>query len=249
MSRPTIRFLLLGVLAFAITLIALCPARWASSLLPAGVQCAAWSGSIWRGQCAGLRVSAAGPNPVADTLRWTVRPLSLLTAHLSADVQLEQAALQAQGRVTAGSGGSLAIEALEASGLLDKRLLAALPSGWSARLEVKAADIDYSGSQLRKLSGTFTARDLRDQRGTVLGDYQLQFPPQAAAPFTGQLRDLAGPLQLAAAVKVEANRSWQLDGTAVVRPGAPPSLARALDQLGTADLNGQRRISIAGTMN
>jgi hypothetical protein len=249
LSRPTVRFLLLGVLAFAITLIALCPARWASSLLPAGVQCAAWSGSIWSGQCDGLRVNSAGSAPVADTLRWTLRPLALLTAHLSADVRVEQAALQAQGRVTAGRGGSLSIEGLEASGLLDKRLLAALPTGWSARFEVKAADIDYAGTQLRKLAGTFTARDLRDQRGTVLGDYQLQFPQQAAAPFNGQLRDLAGPLQLAATVKVDANRSWQLDGTALLRPGAPPVLARALDQLGTADLNGQRRISIAGTVD
>lgn len=241
--------MLLGVVAFAITLLVLCPARWAATFLPAGTSCSSWSGSIWSGRCDGLRVNAAGAAPLADTLSWKLHPLALLRARVSADIELEQAAVQAQGRLTAGRGGSLQVESLNASGLLDKRLLAALPTGWSARFEVRDASVDYSGAMLRQLGGTFTARDLRDQRGTVLGDYQIQFTPQPAAPFTGQLRDLAGPLQLNATVRVEANRSWQLDGTAVLRPGSPPSLARALDQLGTADLNGQRKISIAGTVD
>jgi hypothetical protein len=212
------------------------------------VSCAGWSGSIWNGQCEGLRVAAAGAAPLADTLRWKLSPLALLRARASAEVELEQASVQAQARVTAGRS-AIRVEALNASGLLDKRLLAALPAGWNARFEVRDADIDYSGSVLRQLGGTFTARELHDQRGSVLGDYELKFAPQPTAPFSGELRDLSGPLQLSAIVKVEANRSWQLDGTAVLRPGAPPSLARALDQLGTADLNGQRRISIAGTVD
>lgn len=238
---------MLGVVAFAITLVALCPAKWAASFLPAGTSCTAWSGSIWSGQCDGLRVNALGAAPLADTLRWKLHPLALLRARASADVEVQHAAVQASGRLTAGRGGSLQVESLNASGLLDKRLLGALPSGWSSRFEVRDAAFDYSGGMLRQIGGTFTARELRDQRGTVLGDYQLQFAPQAEAPFNGQLRDLAGPLQLDATLRVEANRSWQLDGTAVLRPGSPPSLARALDQLGTADLNGRRKISIAGT--
>ncbi|HXS31491.1 MAG TPA: type II secretion system protein N, partial [Steroidobacteraceae bacterium] len=75
------------------------------------------------------------------------------------------------------------------------------------------------------------------------------FGPGASAPFKGQLRDLKGPLQLAATITVNADLGWQLDGTASLRAGSPPALARALDQLGGADINGQRRISIAGTFD
>ena len=46
--------LLLGLAAFALALIVVLPARWMGGVLPEGVQCDQWSGSVWRGQCSGL---------------------------------------------------------------------------------------------------------------------------------------------------------------------------------------------------
>jgi hypothetical protein len=249
-SRPALRLGLLGVLAFAIALIVLWPARWLAPALPAGMHCADWSGSLWRGQCAGFQWKMAGAAPLnIERTQWRLQPLALLRGRLQADVELVQAPLQAQGRISSGIGGRLKMEHLNASGVLNRKLLAALPAGWSMHFELKDAGIEYLGGALHALSGLAIARELRDAQGNALGDYQLQFAPQPAAPFKGQLRDLAGPLQLAATVTINADRSWQLDGNASLRPGSPPSLARALDQLGGADLNGQRRISIAGTFD
>ena len=244
------RIVLLGVLAFAISLVVLWPARWLAPALPPGMRCTDWAGSLWRGQCTGFKWSAAGAAPVSiDSLQWQLHPLTLLRGRVQADVELAQAAMQAQGRITTGMGGRLQVERLNASGVLDHRLLGALPKGWSTRAELKDVAFEYVGGALHALSGTGIARELHDERGTSLGDYQLQFGPGASAPFKGQLRDLKGPLQLAASITVNADLGWQLDGTASLRAGSPPALARALDQLGGADINGQRRISIAGTFD
>ena len=250
MTRPALRIVLLGLLAFAISLAVLWPARWMGPALPAGMRCADWGGTLWRGRCTGLQWSMAGTAPVnIDSVQWQLHPLVLLRGRVQADVQLAQAALQAQGRITTGAGGRLQVERLNAAGVLDHGLLSALPRGWSTRAELKDVAFEYVDGALRALHGTGIARELHDNQGTSLGDYQLQFEPQAAAPFRGQLRDLAGPLQLAAGLTLNADLGWQLEGTASLRPGSPPSLARALDQLGGADIHGQRRISIAGTFD
>jgi len=240
---------LLGLLAFAIALIVMWPARWLAPALPDDMHCADWSGSLWRGQCTGFQWQTGTAALGIETTQWRVHPLALLRGRLQADVELLQTPLQLQGRISSGLGGGVKVEHLNATGVLDRKLLAALPAGWSMHFELKDAGIEYRGGTLHELSGLAIARQLHDAQGNALGDYQLQFEPQPAAPFKGQLRDLAGPLQLAATVTINADRSWQLDGNASLRPGSPQSLARALDQLGGADLNGQRRISIAGTFD
>lgn len=248
--RRSLRVILLGAVAFIIALIVVFPASWLRGALPAGTQCASWSGSLWRGQCAGLTWSGAGKAPLQlDSLSWRVHPLALLRARLSLDAELRGAGIEASGKALLGTGNLLHVENLSATGVLDRKLLGTLPSGWKARLEARAISIDLQGRTLRQLAGTLTARELTDAQGTRLGDYQLQFTPQASAPFTGNLRDLGGSIALAAQLIINADRSWKLDGTASLRPGSPPQLARLLDQFNTADLSGRRRILLEGVVD
>jgi hypothetical protein len=241
---------LLGGVAFVIALLVVLPASWLRRALPAGAQCANWNGSLWRGQCNGFTWAAAGTPPVhLDSLSWRVHALALLRAHLEMEAQLNGAGIQARGNVLLGRNDLLRIDALSASGQINHNLLGALPSGWNATLEARDLAFELQGRVLRELGGTLTARELTDERGTHLGDYQLQFAPQPSAPFHGTLRDLGGPIELKAALLIKADRAWTLDGTASVRPGAPPQLARMLDQFNTADLSGRRRILLEGVVD
>jgi hypothetical protein len=248
--RRSLRVVLLGAVAFVIALIIVFPASWLRRALPAGTQCASWNGSLWRGQCTGLAWSAPGAPPVQlDSLSWRVHPLALLRARLALDAELNGAGWRASGKVLLGRGNLLHVEDLSATGLLDRNLLGALPAGWKARFEARAIALELRDRTLQQIGGTLTARELTDAQGTRLGDYQLQFAPQASAPFTGNLRDLGGPIALAAQLTIKADRAWMLDGTASLRPGSPPQLARLLDQFNTADLSGRRRILLEGVVD
>jgi len=241
---------LLGVVAFVIALLIVFPASWLRRALPAGAQCANWNGSLWRGQCNSLTLTIAGKPPVRiDALSWRLHPLALLRARLQMDARVSGAGAQARGKVMLGRGNLLRVDELSASGPIDHNLLGALPAGWHARMEARAVTLELQGRTLRQLAGTLTARELTDEHGMRLGDYQLQFAPQPAAPFTGTLRDLGGPIDLAAKLTIQTNRAWTLDGAATLRPGSPPQLARMLDQLNTADLSGRRRILLEGVVN
>lgn len=250
--RSRLRFILLGVLAFVIALLVVFPAAWVKGLLPPQLTCGSLAGSIWRGQCNALAFAPPGqPALRLDSLEWRLHPLSLLRARVQADVAVSGADIAARGEITARSGDYMEIAALSGNMLLDHARLAALPAGWSATAEAKDLSLGVSAGRITTLGGVLLARQLRDARGTGFGDFRLEFPRQDAAPFRGTLTDnggpQSGPMQLQSQLLLNADQSWQLRGTVVLRPGSPQGLASALDQLAPADLNGVRNFSLEGT--
>jgi hypothetical protein len=245
--RQRLRLILLGLLAFAIALVVVFPASWLRSVLPAPLSCTNLAGSLWRGQCLGLTIAQPGQTPFRlDSVSWKLHALSLLRARVQADVAVAGPELSAAALVTMQSGGRLRIANLSGSGALDHARLAALPAGWSASAEAQNLTLEIDAQQLTALSGVLLARQLRDARGTGFGDYRLEFPAQSESPFRGALTDQGGPMQLQAELQLNADQSWQLRGTVILRPGSPPGLASALDQLATADINGRRTFTVEG---
>jgi len=248
--RARLRFILLGLAAFVIALLVVFPAAWLKGLLPPQLTCGSISGSIWRGQCNALAFTAPGqPALRLDSLDWRLHPLALLRARVQVDIAATGNDLAARGVLTANSGGYIEVAGLSGSIGLDHSRLAALPAGWSARAEASNLSLGLSGGHITALGGVLLARQLRDARGTGFGDFRLEFPRQEAAPFRGTLADTGGPMQLRSQLVLNADQSWQLGGTVVLRPGSPQGLAAALDQLAPADLNGVRNFRLEGSAN
>jgi hypothetical protein len=242
-----LRHLLLGLLAFIAALVVVFPASWIKGALPPQVTCAALSGSLWRGQCAGLAFApTAGQHLRVDALDWKLHPLPLLQGRLQADINMTSPDLSARGEVQLGARGQIGVTGLSGRILLDHSRLAALPAGWSAQAEAREFSIGIENGRLTKLGGVLLARQLRDARGTGFGDFRLEFPLQDKAPFRGALGDEGGPMQLQSQLELNADQSWQLRGTIRLRPGSPPGLASALDQLAPADINGVRTFALEG---
>ncbi|HWL61505.1 MAG TPA: type II secretion system protein N [Steroidobacteraceae bacterium] len=242
--------LLLGLVAFALALLVVLPARWMNGVLPAGVQCGQWSGSIWRGQCVGLTMSDAGKVVMKlGALRWKLRPMALLGLKVSADFQSSWANGQATGRVAVSPGGTIQLRDMVASTLLDPTALGALPAGWSGRAELARGEFDWEGGTLGRLGGVLEVSGLTDRRGTDLGSYRLELPAGSTPPFTGQLVDTGGPVQVEAQFQLAADRMWSLEGRMRQRNPADIRLGRQLDMLGIADAAGWRRLSAAGDFN
>lgn len=243
-----LRFILLGLLAFVVALLVVLPASWFASALPPQLSCGSLSGSIWRGQCNGLALAQPDGQPLRlDTLDWRLHPLALLRGQVRADVTVAGADVAARGQLTLQSGGRLAVDALTGRVALDHARMAALPAGWSASAEARELSLQLAGGRIQALGGAVLAQQLRDSSGTGFGDFRLEFPPAQSPPFRGTLADMGGPMQLQAQLQLNADLSWQMQGTIRLRPGSPPGLAGALDQLAPADINGLRSFRLEGT--
>jgi hypothetical protein len=244
------RTVLLGLMAFLIALVVVLPASWIGALLPPIVQCEGWRGTLWRGRCRQLTVRPPGVPPVTlETAGWTLHPLPLLGARLSAEVVLTDARGDAAGHVELTRKGALLLREVSVRALLDSKLPTAMPAGWSARVEVSALDLQWQANQLTQLQGDLRFLDLRDERGRELGNYHVNFPATDTPPFKGQLNDEGGPFELQGAIELTMDRNWSLQGTVRPRAGADPSLTRYLQLLGGADPAGRYPLSATGSFN
>jgi len=245
-----LRTILLGLCAFLLALVVVLPASWVAKLLPAQVQCAGWRGSIWNGQCSGLRLALSGTTPVKlETLRWKVHPQALLRLALNADFQIIDAEGSAAGVLELGTGGRMTLQRVSLQAPFDRRFANMLPAGWTGRVEARDLALRLNDRQIEGIAGELQLRNLDDGRGGQLGSYRLVFAPQPAAPFSGALQDTGGPLAVAASLTIAADRAWVLEGTVATRAGAGETLRRSLDLLGPPDAGGRRRLSAAGSFN
>ena len=113
-----------------------------------------------------------------------------------------------------GTGSHLAISALTASGTIDRRLLPVLPAGWRGSFDARDVAFELRQQRLLQLRGIATVHGLQDGQGKQYGDYQLQLAPgKAMSPASGDLRSLAGPVTVAAKVRVAQDLNWTVDGT------------------------------------
>ncbi|MFO7326541.1 MAG: type II secretion system protein N [Pseudomonadota bacterium] len=239
--------LLLGLAAFLLVLLVAFPARWAAAFVPEAVQCAAWAGSVWRGQCREL-VLHDGGKPVMrlTSLNWQLRPLSLLSLAPAARVHSVWPEGEALGEVSVSASGQFRVRELSGRTALDRRFFGALPAGWRGQLDLRGFDLDWQDGIIGRLGGELLVSDLVDARGTALGSYRLVFEPAASPPFTGTLTDRGGPLEVSARLELTADQSWSLEGRMRARNQGDAALNRALDMLSFADAEGWRRLSAAG---
>lgn len=250
--RSRLGLILLGIIAFAIALLVVFPAAWVQGLLAPQLTCGNMGGSIWRGQCNAPTFAPPGQPAVhLDALDWRLHALSLLRGRVHAEVAVSGADLAVRGQLAAQPGGYVELTDVSGRIALDHARLAALPAGWSARAEASHLSVGIAGGRITRLGGVLLVRQVRDARGTAFGDFKLDFPQQDAPAFRGTLTDDGGtppgPLQLQSQLVLNADRSWQLRGTVILRPGSPQGIAGALDQLAPADLNGVRNFSLEGT--
>ncbi len=242
--------LILGLVAFALALIVVLPASWIEGALPSGVQCARWSGSVWRGQCNELTLSDGGKVVMKlASLGWKLRPMALLGLKVRADFQSRWSNGQASGQVALGPGGTIQLRDMMASMLLDPTALGALPAGWSGQARLERGEFDWKDGRLGRLGGLLDVSGLTDRRGTALGSYRLDMPAGGTPPFTGQLTDTGGPVQVEAKLELTADRNWSLEGRMRQRDAGDLRLSRQLDMLGSADASGWRRLTAAGDFN
>jgi len=246
-------WLALGVGAYLAFALSTFPAgtavRWLvpPPLVMNGIRGTAWSGSATSATIGGL--------PVQD-IRWHVRPWTLLTGRVGANVQ----ARLADGFVSTGltastsrvqfddlrGGTSLATLALvlPVRGMRGQASVALptleLENGWPVRiqgeLKLAALEIVPFGSN-------------GNSNYVPLGDYTVTFGEAPQGSIAARFVDNGGPLEVAGTLVVTPAREYTFDALIKPRDGAPRQLIDGLNLMtADPDPDGRRRLTLTGSL-
>lgn len=238
--------ILVGIGSFLAFLIASAPvAAIYPRLAPADspLQLSGLSGSIFSGSASA--VSYQGRN-IARPLNWRFSPLALIAARLGFDVDGSVDGLLFDGTVARTLGGNILVSSLAASGSL-KGLLAL--SG-DAQLPLDG-DVGIKLDRLtlvqqfpKQASGDISIAGLRWSLGRnplVLGDFALAVSTDAGV-IVAKIAPTAGSLDVGGEVRVNADRSYEVDLKVKARPDAEPAVQNLVRTLGQPDTEGYFRI-------
>lgn len=245
------RLLLAGpaVAVFVATLYLQLPAslllRWLPSPLPLP-----WStpggglvaeGTVWNGQLSGLGLLG---HPVGQ-IRWHLSPWRALCGQLAGAVEVEAGAGRRQGRMVAtvafGLDGTGTLTSLAGEWPL-ANLQPASRQSWRGQLQVDIARLHidagrFGGGEGRLRVTALTAPGTR----ATLGDFEVVWPEGSDQ---GRVRDLAGAVELRAALLRRPEDVWQLVGEAAPRPAAPAEVRQALLMFGPPDAGGRHPLRL-----
>jgi general secretion pathway protein N len=250
MSRPRL-WIALGLGAFFLLLLVTFPAQpLFGQLERLGVQASGVSGSLWKGQAAALRVGSLS----LGQLTWDLHVLKLLTGQASASVSVKQGDAFAQGDVSTGLTGHITLSDVTASWPLAALAAAGMPAGWNGLANLRLAELEIEGGIPVDVTGTIDLMNLVGpaNRPASLGSFQATFPAASASTHGGEgldadLKDLEGPIEVVAILRVGRDRSYVIEGQIATRPNAPSQVVSALQYLGEPDAQGRRPFSVAGT--
>jgi Type II secretion system (T2SS), protein N len=223
------------------------PAHWLAGALPANVRCEDASGTVWAGQCAQL----AAVGVVLQQVSWQLAPAELLHARIGGRLRIDDARLQADGQWSLGRAGDVQASAASARLTLPNPLVSAVPAGWSGQLQLQIDRAHLQQYRIIELLGRVQLTDLRQRQPPAeMGGYELLFAPGAAHGdvVDGTVRNLDGPLTLTGTLRLRPPGAYEFDGKVAVTAAASEELRRLVEQMGPADAQGQRVVSVAGTL-
>jgi hypothetical protein len=246
-------FLIVGIGAFLLFVIANVPARLGTDVLrSAGIDTGSASGTLWRGEVSSLRVVGLRLGRTS----WTLHPASLLMGRLAADIDIRLPGGFVRGRAEAGLNGRLALIDTEAASPLSglapllglpvtggeanasiQRLV--LEDGWptSAIAEIRVGNLPLA------LPGMAPEPDAMGSFAAVFDQPELG----EGDALAGQLRDLGGALEVSGGISLSPPNNYDIAGLLKPRNSAPPSLTQGLVLFGPEDAEGRREFSLSGS--
>lgn len=243
-------YLLAGVAAYLLMLVATFPARQAWRLAPAAARAVSFyalDGSVWAGRAAGARIGPLDFGP----LRWDVGllrlPLGQVRVYWSAAGDRGPAG---RGSVQVGLWGGLQLPDLTlrvpASAL--QRALP-VPVTLDGTLDLRLHGVEIAAGQLQHAAGTIAWRDaaVRWSGPVALGTLLLKLDPHAR-PLRGTLESRGGPLTLGGTVRLLPGGRLQLDAAVKPHADAPKALVAALRAGGAPDRDGRFHIRWNGRL-
>lgn len=245
-------YILLGLLAYAIFLVLLCPAGLlidqVSKRLP-GFSAQSVQGGAVQGTAQNVRLSATVR---LETLAWRLRLFPLLLGRLEYDLQLTAPELNIYGIASLGLGQKLRLAALNGQLPLPRAIALAgrPPPPLNGMLELDNVALrlnrDYRPAEA---SGLIHLRDLGTSFGNPLslGNFDIQLQTQASA-LVASVQDQGGPLQLNGSLTLDPDGRYRFTAQAAPRDQNNRELYQALSLLGRPEGDGKWMFDFAGNL-
>lgn len=245
---------LLGLLAYVLFLLLSLPAAqawsWVSSQVPA--QAYGLDGTVWNGQAAvvlqqGRRLEA---------VQWQLKPASLLTGRLRADIQARLPDGRLRGEITVSPGGRLAARQLRldmpAPELLQwAGLSGRVPVQVAGQLDALLRELAVDDTRLEQVDGLLNWHNAIARFGNIglpLGDLALRLEP-ATGGTNGTLVNQGGAIDLGGTLRLSPDGRFVLDLAVQAREGFDPEAAPALQLLGIPTDGRQIKARLSGNLN
>jgi hypothetical protein len=225
----------IGVLAFYL------PASWAAGALPPQVTCAELGGSVWSGECLGLKFNGGDLGDAS----WNLAPLSALGGRLTGDVEVNGGELKAHTRLDLRFNGSGELHDVAAQIPLSPQIIAGFPSNQRGRVVADLKRVVMNrGASLGSLEGTIELHDFRQVGANplTLGSYRVTF-----AANVGQLRDTGGPFAVEGTVSLTPPNAYLVQGYITGRTAEAEGLVREITLGARPDASGRSSFSFEGT--
>ncbi len=250
-----IRYLLLGLVAYAVALVATFPAKHAWSLAAPrleqsglGVGLSSLSGTVWSGRAEQVSLGTR----VLGRVSWEIAPWSLLLGRLEAKSQLQTAGGYANGRLAVDPGGHLEIAALDGQLPLAELLqyLPQVPAVVKGQLALNLRQVTVEGGRLTGASGAVTwhQAEVTVPKPMALGTFRMEIATAEDGGLKGEIKDAGGAVEAEGTLTMSPQGAYRLDVLLKARPEAPAELAQALGFIGRPDPQGRVRFAYSGRM-
>lgn len=256
-----VRLLLLGMLAYIISLVFLFPAaplveRIKPNIKP--VELAGVSGKLFSGQVASVNYADDLLPLEFQNVAWKLAPGSLLKGGTGADVSFDGYGGSGQGQVRRQFNGDINVSdfVFDASAKELEVLLPGPVAEFSGKINGQLDSVVLANQLLQTMRGTLTWNDAvivtrlyGPEIAANLGKFDIDITPESNNTHTIKLTSSGGDLSLDGSVLMAVNGDYTTNLLLTPSANAPRELVQVLQQRTRPDGGGRFRIQHSGNVN
>ena len=244
--KAALKGVLLGLVAYLVSLILIAPARLATDYLPTNIRVSGVSGTVLRGYARDVQINTFDLGSVA----WKLKPISLLLGQVRANLILDHPDLQGRSDVVfQPGGGGIENATLSANAGVLGPYLSGYGVNVTGQLDLDAVSFVASKDGPEAVEGRLVWRnaELNGLARLSLGDVQLKLTQQGESAM-GELSNDGQSISVNG--NVELNPGWKYQARIRIEPTptTPNEIQQALKLLGTPDSKGAVTINHNGDL-
>jgi len=246
--------LLIAVISYVLFTLSNVPANKILTLIKANVELPAQiygvEGSIWQGSAQNIIINA---QPPLNNFNWSINPLALLLAQVSADIQTQIEQQKITGHTTYNIiSGNLIADNIHTE--IDAKALQKLLNLPFGKLDGKiSADIKQlivNGQNIQQLDGVLRWNKAKFTLAETvkLGNIQIILTSDETQNIIATLSNKGGQLKLEGDVTLQANKNYQLDMKFTPAKNASNNIKQSLSLFAKRQNNGSYRLKQTGNL-
>jgi len=247
-------YILIAVISYVFFILTNVPANKVLSVVKANINIPAnisgVQGSLWQGSAQNITLKG---QPPLKNITWSIHPLALLLAQVSADIKttVEQQNITAQVSFSPFSGHVMAEDVRAEIDAKTLQKLIQLPFGELAgKINADIQQLSFDGQNIQQLNGVlrWSKAKFTLAETVSLGNIQVILSSDEAYNIIAKLSNKGGQLKLDGDVKLQANKNYQLDMKFTPAKNASNNIKQSLSLFAKRQNNGSYRLRQNGNL-